>query len=219
MKFHYNLSPNSLKVALLLAELNLRYDPIPVDTHKNPTAKVPVLEEGNVTVFDSSAILLYLADRDNRLLPSIENPQLRAKALSWLTFIATDVETACAQARHFRYVAPKPNDYALSLFDHEVHRHWRAIEQHLSISTYFLGNEFSIVDIAFWSCSRRLPNILGSGELIWGSFPNIKRLTDLVESRPAIKDLEQLKTKHNFKVARRYRPATTELAPNSNVAI
>jgi GSH-dependent disulfide-bond oxidoreductase len=219
MKFHYNLSPNSLKVALLLAELNLSYEPIPIDTRKNPSAKVPVLEEGTVTVFDSSAILLYLADRDNRLLPSIDNPQLRAKALSWLTFIATDVETACAQARHFRYIAPKPNDYALSLFDHEVHRHWKAIEQHLSVSTYFLGSAFSIVDIAFWSWSRLLPNILGSGEAIWESFPNIKRLTDLVEARPTINDIEQLKTKHNFKVARRYRPAPVVASLNPEAAI
>jgi GSH-dependent disulfide-bond oxidoreductase len=219
MKLHYNLSPNSLKVAFLLAELNLSYDPIPVETRKYPAAKVPVLEDGQVTVFDSTAILLYLGDRDNRLLPDTENSQLRAKALSWLTFIAVDVETACAQARHFRYIAPKPNDYALSLFDNEVHRHWRAIEQHLSVSMYFLGNEFSIVDIAFWSWSRLLPNIVGSGEVIWESFPNIKRLTDLIEARPAMKDIEQLKTKHNFKVARRYRPAPAELALNSNVAI
>jgi GSH-dependent disulfide-bond oxidoreductase len=214
MKFHYNLSPSSIKVALLLAELALDYEPIPVDTRKNPDAKVPVLEEGTVTVFGSSAILLYLADRDNRLLPGIDNPHLRAKALSWLTFIATDVENACAQARHFRYIAPKPNDYALSLFDYEAHRHWRAIEQHLAVYTYFLDQDYSIVDIAFWSWARLLPNILGSGETIWETYPNIKRLVNLVAQRPAVQNVEQLKTKHNFKVARRYRPTD---APSADV--
>jgi GSH-dependent disulfide-bond oxidoreductase len=207
MKFHYNLSPNSIKVALLLAELNLSYEPVPVDTRKKPEAKAPIIEDGTVTAFDSSAILLYLADRENKLLPTAENPQLRAKALSWLTYIATDVENASAQARHFRYIAPKPNDYALSLFDYEAHRHWTAIEQHLTKFTFFLGNEYSIVDIAFWSWARQLPNILGSDEAVWLRYPNIKRLTDIVENRPAMQQVEQLKTKHNFKVVRRYRPS------------
>jgi GSH-dependent disulfide-bond oxidoreductase len=212
MKFHYNISPGSIKVALLLAELGIAYDSIPVDTRKTPDAKVPVLEDGSVTVFDSSAILLYLADLDNRYLPGPDNPQLRAKAISWLTFIATDVENACAQARHFRYIAPQPNDYGLKLFDYEANRHLLAIEQHLAIYTYFLGDEYSIVDIAFWSLSRLLPNILGLGEEAWQRYPNIKRLTDLISQRPSIQDVEQLKKKHNFKVARRFRP-TTQVSP------
>jgi GSH-dependent disulfide-bond oxidoreductase len=206
MKFHYNLSPNSLKVALLLSELNLTYTPVPVDARQEPQAKAPILEEGQVTVFDSSAILLYLADREQKLLPSTEQPELRAKALSWLTYIATDVETASAQARHFRYIAPTPNDYALSLFDNEAKRHWAAIEQHLASYTFFLGNQYSIVDIAFWSWAKMLPNILGSDEAVWEQYPNIKRLTDLIEQRPAVQEVQRLKSKHNFKVVRRYRP-------------
>jgi GSH-dependent disulfide-bond oxidoreductase len=208
-----------MKVALLLAELNVDYAPIPVDTRKKPEAKVPVLEDGTVTVFDSSAILLYLADRDNKLLPGTDNPQLRAKALSWLTYIATDVENACAQARHFRYIAPKSNEYALTLFDYEAHRHWTAIEQHLAIYKFFLGNEFSIVDIAFWSWARLLPNILGSDEAVWLRYPNIKRLTDLVQNRPAIHKVEALKANHNFKVARRYRPSTAKATSPSEAAL
>jgi GSH-dependent disulfide-bond oxidoreductase len=207
MKLHYNIAPSSIKVALLLAELDISYDSIPVDLRKNPEAKVPVLEDGTVTVFDSSAILLYLADLDNRFLPGIDNPQLRAKALSWLTFIATDVENACAQARHFRYIAPQPNDYGLRLFDFEANRHLQAIEQHLTIYTYFLGDQYSIVDIAFWSLARLLPNILGLGEAVWQRYPSIKRHTDLISQRSSIQNVEQLKKKHNFKVARRYRPA------------
>ena len=82
MKLHYNIAPGSIKVALLLAELGIAYDSNPVDTRKTPNAKAPALEDGTVTVFDSSAILLYLADLDNRFLPATDNPQLRAKALS-----------------------------------------------------------------------------------------------------------------------------------------
>jgi GSH-dependent disulfide-bond oxidoreductase len=219
MKLHYNIAPSSIKVALLLAELEISYDSIPVDTRKTPDAKVPVLEDGTVTVFDSSAILIYLADLNNRFLPGTDNPQLRAKALSWLTFIATDVENACAQARHFRYIAPQPNAYGVRLFDYEANRHLLAIEHHLGICTYFLADQYSIVDIAFWSFSRSLPNILGVGEAVWQRYPSIKRHTDLISQRPSIQNVEQLKKKHNFKVARRYRPAPAAPLPNVEATI
>jgi GSH-dependent disulfide-bond oxidoreductase len=219
MKLHYNIAPGSMKVALLLAELGLAYDSIPVDTRKNPDARVPVLEDGTVTVFDSSAILLYLADLENRFLPRTDNPQLRAKALSWLTFIATDVENACAQARHFRYIAPQPNGYGVRLFDYEANRHLLAIEQHLAIYTYFLDDLYSIVDIAFWSISRLLPNILGLGEEVWQRYPNIKRHTDLISQRPSIQNVEQLKKKHNFKVVRRYRPAPVVSSTSAEASV
>jgi GSH-dependent disulfide-bond oxidoreductase len=225
MKFHYNLSPSPLKVALMLEELDVTYEAIPVDLRKNPQLKVeyiklnphekvPTLQDGSVTVFDSNAILLYLADREKKFLPLADSPQLRASALSWLTFIASDLENACNQARHFRYIAPQfndSNDYALNLFDVEAHRHWTAVEQHLANNTYFLGDYYSIVDMAFWSWSRLLPNVLGTGDATWDRYPNVKRLTDLIEQRQAAKNVEKLKNKHNFKVARRFRPPAPSL--------
>jgi GSH-dependent disulfide-bond oxidoreductase len=232
MKFHYNLSPSPLKVALLLEELNLHYEAIPVDLRKNPQLgieyvklnpheKVPTLQDGMVTVFDSNAILLYLADRENKFLPSTDKPQLRATALSWLAFITGDLANACKHTRHFRYIAPQhneSNDYALSLFDVEAQKHWAAIETHLSSNTYFIGDEYSIVDMAFWSWSKLLPNIFDTGEATWERYPNVKRLTDLIEQRPAVKMVEKLKNKHNFKVARRYR-APSAAAANNHVEI
>jgi GSH-dependent disulfide-bond oxidoreductase len=224
MKFHYNLSPSPLKVALLLEELEVSYEAIPVDLRGKSHEKVPTLQDGSVIVFDSGAILLYLADRDNRFLPPIHDPQLRAKALSWLHFIASDLEQACNHARHFRYIAPQfdhihakadasANNYALNLFDEQAHRHWTAIEDHLATHTYFLGEYYSIVDMAFWGWSRLLPNVLGQGDAIWERYPNVKRLTDLIGQRPAAKNVEKLKTKYNFKVARRYRPSVLSPMP------
>jgi GST-like protein len=78
LKFYYNAAPNPMKIALLLEELELPYEPIPVDTRKgeqfalsflavNPNAKLPAIVDGDVTVFDSNAILLYLADRAQKL--------------------------------------------------------------------------------------------------------------------------------------------------------
>jgi GSH-dependent disulfide-bond oxidoreductase len=214
MKLYYDLSPCALQVALLLAELNIAYEPIPLDIRKNPEAKVPLLQDGDLSVFDSTAILLYLAEKENKLFPSIDYREQRAKTLSWLTFISTDVENACTQARHFRYVAPKPNDYALRLFDYELNRHLTSIEQHLAKHTFMTGDHYSIVDIAFWSWARLLPNVFGVDQTLWQRYPNVKRLADLIEQRPAVREIELLKTRHNFKVARRYRPAPIVSSPN-----
>ena len=96
LKFYYSLAPNPMKVALFLEEAGLPYEAIPVDTRKgeqhasaftalNPNAKVPVIVDGAATVFDSNAILLYLADKTGQFLPS---PQDRGPMLSWLMFVA-----------------------------------------------------------------------------------------------------------------------------------
>jgi GSH-dependent disulfide-bond oxidoreductase len=205
-KFYYNLSPSPMKVALLLEELNVVYEPIPVDLD-DVHRVVPTLQDGMISVFNSGAILLYLADKENKFLPSADNPQLRAMAVSWLNFLSSELENACKQARHFRYIAPKANEYALNFFDQEAHRHWTTIEKHLALHTHFLGDQYSVVDMAFWSWAKLLPNILGIGEAAWDQYPNVKRLTDLINNRPATQNVEKLKAKHNFKVARRYRPA------------
>ncbi|MEO6268753.1 MAG: glutathione S-transferase N-terminal domain-containing protein, partial [Lautropia sp.] len=81
IQFYFNAAPNPMKVALLLEELGLPYRPIPVDTRKgeqfapdflavNPNGKVPAIVDGDVTVFDSNAILLFLADRAQRFVPT-----------------------------------------------------------------------------------------------------------------------------------------------------
>ena len=102
LKFFYNTAPNPMKVALLLEELGLAYEAIPVDTRKgeqfdpaflsiNPNAKVPAIVDGEVTIFDSNAILLYLADRSQQFVATDLHSPERAQTLSWLLFIATGV--------------------------------------------------------------------------------------------------------------------------------
>jgi GSH-dependent disulfide-bond oxidoreductase len=217
LKFYYNLSPDPLKVALLLEELELSYESLPVDTRKkqqflpdyrriSPSAKVPAIQDGEVTVFDSSAILLYLADREKRFVPPADPSRARASALSWLMFIATGLGPSSAQAIHFRYVAKPFNQDSLDRFDLEAHQMWTVIEQHLTTNTFILGQDYSIVDMALWGWSRVLPYVLGSAEATWMRYPNVKRFTDTIQSRPAAARVELLKTQHSFKVARRYRP-------------
>jgi hypothetical protein len=101
LKFYFSGAPNPNKVALFLEESGLPYEPVPVDTRKgdqfkpeflavNPNGKVPAIDDDGVLVFDSNAILLYLAEKTGKFLPA-NTPNNRAQLLSWLMFVATGV--------------------------------------------------------------------------------------------------------------------------------
>ena len=209
LKFYYNAAPNPMKIALLLEELELPYEPIPVDTRKgeqfalsflavNPNAKLPAIVDGDVTVFDSNAILLYLADRAQKLVPAPTDAVKRGEMLSWLMFIATGLGPFSGQSVHFRHVAPEPKLYALNRYDFEANRHWRIIEHRLHNQPFMLGGDYSIVDIALWGWARMLPYVLG-GTDTWDKYPAVKRFLDTVSARPAAVRAEALKTRHAFK--------------------
>ena len=209
LKFYYNAAPNPMKIALLLEELELPYEPIPVDTRKgeqfalsflavNPNAKLPAIVDGDVTVFDSNAILLYLADRAQKLVPAPTDAVKRGEMLSWLMFIATGLGPFSGQSVHFRHVAPEPKLYALNRYDFEANRHWRIIEHRLHNQPFMLGEDYSIVDIALWGWARMLPYVLG-GTDTWDKYPAVKRFLDTVSTRPAAVRAEALKTRHAFK--------------------
>ncbi len=210
LKFFYSAAPNPMKVALLLEELGIAYEAIPVDTRKgeqftpdfvkvNPNSKVPVIIDGGVTVFDSNAILLYLADREKKFVPLDAGSTARGEALSWLMFIATGIGPFSGQSVHFRHAAPKPQEYALNRYDFEANRHWKIIDDHLAKSKYMVGNEYSIVDMALWGWAGNLGYVLGIEDAAT-RFPNIKRLLDEINARPAAPRATALKTKHKFKM-------------------
>ena len=210
LKFYYNAAPNPMKVALLLEELGLPYESVPVDTRKgeqfaaaylkvNPTGKVPAIVDGDVRVFDSNAILLYLADREKKFAPLDTAGAARGDMLSWLMFIASGIGPFSGQSVHFRHAAPEPKEYALNRYDFEAHRHWKLIEDRLATSKYILGDEYSIVDMAFWAWARLVPFVLGTGDATWSTYPNVKRLLDEISARPAAVRAEALKTRHAFK--------------------
>jgi GST-like protein len=210
LKFFYNAAPNPMKIALLLEELGLSYEAIPVDTRQgqqfapeylvvNPNAKVPAIVDGNVTVFDSNAILLFLADREKRFISNDMASPERAEALSWLMFIASGIGPFSGQSVHFRHVAPEPKTYALNRYDYEANRHWALLDKHLSTHTYMVGEQYGVVDMAFWGWARLLPYVLGTADATWGVYPNVKRLLDLINTRPAAQRAEALKSQHSFK--------------------
>ncbi|MCE2780471.1 glutathione S-transferase family protein [Limnohabitans sp.] len=210
LKFFFNAAPNPMKIALLLEELGLPFEAVPVDTRKgeqfepaflavNPNAKVPAITDGETTVFDSNAILLYLADREQKFIPSVTQAKERGAALSWLMFIASGIGPFSGQSVHFRHAAPEPKAYALNRYDFEAHRHWTVLEKHLTQNTYMLGEHYSIVDMALWGWARLLPYVLGTGEATWTQYPHIKRLLDAVNARPAAQRAEAFKARYTFK--------------------
>jgi GST-like protein len=207
LKFYFSGAPNPTKVALFLEESGLPYDPIPVDARKgdqhkpaflavNPNAKVPAIVDGDVTVFDSNAILLYLAEKTGKFLPP-KGDKLRGELLSWLMFVASGVGPYSGQLVHFRTYAPEKNEYAINRYAYEAQRHFGIIDARLAKQKYMVGDTYTIVDMDLWGWARLLPNF--SGEAVWAKFPNLKRLVDEISARPAAQRAVALKDKHKFK--------------------
>ncbi len=207
IKFYYSGAPNPMKVALMLEECGLPYEAIPVDTRKgeqhtpeflkiNPNAKVPVIIDGDATVFDSNAILLYLAEKTGKFLPA-NTPKLRGELLSWLLFVASGVGPFSGQSVHFRNYAPKGNDYAVNRYMYEAQRHYGILDARLGTQKYVVGDTYTIVDMALWGWARLIPVALGEG--YWAKFPNVKRLIDEISARPAAARANAIKDKHKFK--------------------
>jgi len=207
LKFYFNGSPNPTKVALFLEEAGVPYEPKPIDTRKgqqfdaaflavNPNGKVPAIVEGDVTVFDSNAILLYLAEKTGKFLPP-DTPAMRGEFLSWLMFVATGIGPFSGQGVHFRHFAPEKVPYAHNRYQFEAERHYGILEARLANRRYLVGDTYTIVDMDAWGWARMVPFIMGDGA--WDKFPNLKRLVDEISARPAAARAIALKDKHIFK--------------------
>lgn len=209
IKFYFHPSPNPAKVALFLEEASLDYELVPVDTRKgeqharefldiNPNGKTPALTDGDVTVFDSNAILLYLGEKTGQFMPSAAH---RGELLSWLMFVATGIGPYSGQAVHFRHAAPNlsgtDQSYGQKRYAFEAKRHWKIIDERLGAREWMVGEAYSIVDMAVWGWARAIPYMMG--EDAWDDLPNVKRLLDTIGARPAAQKAEALKTAHAYK--------------------
>ena len=207
LKFYFNGAPNPNKVSLFLEETGLPCELIPVDTRKgdqfkpeflkvNPNAKVPAIDDDGVLVFDSNAILLYLAEKTGKFLPA-NTPANRAQTLSWLMFVATGVGPYSGQAVHFKHFSPEKIDYAHNRYQFEAQRHFAILNDHLGKSRYMVGDSYSIVDMAVWGWARMIPFVLGEDG--FAKYPNVKRLVDEIMARPAAAKAIALKDNFKFK--------------------
>ena len=212
IKFYYSLAPNPMKVALFLEEAGLEYEAIPVDTRKgdqhgaefsklNPNNKVPVIVDGDATVFDSNAILLYLGEKTGQFMPG-DGQKTRGELLSWMMFVASGIGPYFGQSVHMRHFAPEPKDYAVKRYLFEAKRHIGILDARLGKQEWMLGNEYTVVDMAVWGWGRMIPFVIGESPKdasVWAEFPNLKRLMDAVNARPAAARAEAIKERHAFK--------------------
>jgi len=207
IKFYFNTAPNPTKVALFLEESGLPYEVVPVDTRKgeqhtpafraiNPNGKVPAIVDGDATVFDSNAILLYLAEKTGKFLPE-NTPSARAQLLSWLMFVGTGIGPYSGQAVHFTRHAPEKLTYAIDRYTFEARRHYAILEAQLAKHRYMLGDTYTIIDMDVWGWARLLPFVLGDDA--FAKLPNLKRLVDEISARPAAARALALKDKYTFK--------------------
>jgi GSH-dependent disulfide-bond oxidoreductase len=206
IKFYFHHTPNPMKVALLLEELGLEYETVPVDIFKgeqhdpryldiNPNAKVPAIVDGDVTVFDSNGILLYLSEKHGRFLPETE--KARGLAISWLFFVATGLSPFSGQASHFLRHAPEQVPYAIDRYVKEVERHYQVLDQRLANNRYLAGDDYSIADMALWGWARIAFVIFGDAGL--SAYPNVQRLHDEISRCPAARRAEALQARFEMK--------------------
>lgn len=216
IRLYYHPTPNPAKVALLLEELRLPYETVPVDTSKgeqhaaafravNPNGKVPAIEDTDgpgsrtVRVFDSTAILIYLAEKAGALLGA---PEDRPELLSWLLFIASGLGPFSGQAVHFQFAAPDGLDYARNRYRREAERHHQVLEDHLAGREWIVGDAYTVADISAWGWLDRAARVLkGDGDPL-APYPNLARLFAAVEARPAAARARAVGTDHAFKTVR-----------------
>src|SRR5215469_3135483 len=193
-------SPYVVKIFIALEELGLPYTVHPLDVFTgkqfdarflklNPMAKVPVITDSDgpggkpITLFESGAILLYLAEKTGKLLP--KDIAAKYEAIEWMMVQMTTLGPMFGQHVHFARFAPKGNDYSQSRYTTQVHRVLEVMDQRLATQQWLGGDEYSIADIASFPWARNIPTLLGApaGE----KYRNVMRWVGVIDQRPAVK--------------------------------
>ena len=187
-------TPNGWKVSVALEELGLPYTVRQISLGKleqkeewflaiNPNGRIPaIIDHGNgdFAVFESGAILIYLAEKTGKLLPA--EPKARSRVMQWLMFQMGGVGPMMGQANVFFRYAPEKIPYAIERYQRESRRLFEVLERQLKDHPYIANDEYSIADIALWCW---VAGHEWSGVSIDG-LPGVKRWLDLVGARPAV---------------------------------
>lgn len=161
---YYAPTPNTWKVSIMLEECALAYRVVALDIMAgdqkkpeflaiNPNGRIPAIvdhdtSEGSLPVFESGAILIYLAEKTGKFLAPAG--RARAEALGWLMWQMGGLGPIAGQAHHFRRYAPEGNDYATERFVSETARLYGVLEDRLKSHEWLAGGAYSIADIAAW---------------------------------------------------------------------
>jgi len=190
-------TPNGFKVSIMLEEIGLPYTVIPIDITAgdqfdpaylalNPNNKMPTIvdpdgPEGRpYTVFESGAILMYLAEKSGAFMPS--DVAGRYLVVQWLMFQMGGLGPMLGQAHHFRTYAPEPIPYAVERYTNEAARLYGVMDRRLGEVEYLAG-DYSIADMASFPWIRPYKR---QGQVL-DEYPNLKRWFDAIDTRPAVK--------------------------------
>ncbi|APW38534.1 glutathione S-transferase [Rhodoferax koreense] len=190
-------TPNGHKVHIMLEECRLAYEAIPVDIGAgdqfkpeflkiSPNNKIPALVDPDgpdgqpIALFESGAILLYLAAKTGKFLP--KSDRRKFEVLQWLMFQMGGVGPMLGQAHHFRMYAPEKIDYAVNRYTNEARRIYGVMDTQLASHKYIAGATYSIADIAIFPWLRSWQN----QGIDWANHPHLKDWFDRVGARPAV---------------------------------
>ncbi|MCR6630899.1 MAG: glutathione S-transferase N-terminal domain-containing protein [Magnetospirillum sp.] len=190
-------TPNGRKASIMLEEVGLPYAVHPVDISKgdqftpdfvaiNPNSKIPAIVDQDgpggkpLAVFESGAILIYLAEKTGRFLPA--DPVGRYTVLEWLMFQMGGVGPMFGQNHHFRRFAPEQIPYAIERYTKETKRLYGVLDTRLGQTEYVAG-AYSIADMAIFPWCQRAD---WQGVDLAAEFPNVKRWYDSIAARPQV---------------------------------
>ena len=191
-------TPNGRKASIMLEECGLPYTVHPINIGKNvdqftpqyvkinPNSKIPAIVDSDgpggkpITIFESGAILIYLAEKTGKFMP--KDPHARMAAIQWLMFQMGGVGPMFGQAHHFLRAAPEKVPYAIERYSKETRRLYGVLNERLKDREY-LGGSYSIADVATYPWVARYE---------WhktdlNDFPGVKRWFDKISARPAVK--------------------------------
>ncbi|SAK73538.1 glutathione S-transferase domain-containing protein [Caballeronia arationis] len=191
-------TPNGHKIHIMLEETGLEYQVHAVDIGAgdqfapeflaiSPNNKIPAIIDNDgpegkpLALFESGAILVYLAEKTGKFLPA--DPVGRYTTLQWLMFQMGSIGPMLGQTHHFRNYAPQQIEYAVNRYTNEAKRLYGVMDKQLGVTRYLAGNEYTIADIATFPWTRSWQN----QGIVLDEFPNVKRWFDAIAERPAVK--------------------------------
>ena len=195
---HYWPTPNGWKISIALEEMELAYRVVPVNIHRgeqfdrhfleiSPNNRMPAIVDHDpldggapLSVFESGAILIYLAEKSGKFLPS--DLRGRTEVMEWLMWQMGGVGPMFGQAGHFKFYAPEPLPYAQQRYTTEALRLYGVLDRRLADREHICG-DYSIVDMACW------PWVITykKQEIDLDRFPNVRRWYDQLKLRPGLR--------------------------------
>lgn len=185
-------TPNGYKASIMLEEVEFPYNVHSIDITKgdqftpefvgiNPNSKIPAIvdQDTGITIFESGAILIYLAEKAGKLLP--QDTKARFQVLSWLMLQMGSIGPMFGQLNHFKKFAPEKIPYAIERYEKETLRLYSVLDKQLAEREYICG-EYSIADIAIYPWVA----IYEWQGLTLDEHPNLKRWVATMQQRPAV---------------------------------